>query len=398
MNATLRFARRMSGIKASAVREILKVTERPDIISFAGGLPAAELFPIEALARAHAEVFQNSGGAALQYSTTEGYRPLREWLCERLRKQGFEVDVDRLLITSGSQQGIDLTAKLLLDPGDTVLVENPTYLAALQAFSAYEAKFVAVGSDAGGMDVDEVERVLERSRPKLIYVVPDFQNPKGTTLTLERRKKLLRLAQKHGVPILEDDPYGRLRYSGEDVPSLASLDDSGLVIHLGTFSKTLAPGVRIGWAVASPEVVRQLAVAKQAADLHSSTLSQRAVAKMLESFDYDGHLAKLRSVYGARLAAMSSALERHFPVEAKCTRPQGGLFVWAQLPGGIAAEELLEDSLRQGVAFVPGASFFAKEQRRDFARLNFSNRSPETIEDGIHRIGEALKRRLKLAG
>lgn len=389
-----RFATRLGRIKASAVREILKVTEQPEVVSFAGGLPAPELFPVEALAQAHAAVFASEGPAALQYSTTEGFPPLRAWVAERLGRRGVRCDADDVLITAGSQQGIDLVAKVLLDPGDLVLVERPTYLAALQTFDSYEATFASVASDDAGIVVDDLARALRERQPKLLYLVPEFQNPSGVTLAADRRAAVLRLCAEHHVPVVEDFAYGELRYRGVAPPPLAALDDAGLCVHLGTFSKTLAPGLRIGWAVAPRALARKLAVAKQAVDLHSSTISQRAVAHLLRSFDYDGHLAGLRRTYGERCQAMLGALERHFPAGARWTRPEGGLFVWVQLPGGLAAEGVLDDALRDHVAFVPGAPFFATDVRHDFLRLNFSNRTPDVIEDGVARIGLAITRRL----
>ncbi|MFL5388581.1 MAG: PLP-dependent aminotransferase family protein, partial [Myxococcales bacterium] len=267
---------RMSLVKASAIREILKVTERPDILSFAGGLPAPESFPVEAIAQAHERVFTTEAGLALQYGTTEGFTPLRAWIAERLRGRGMACTAEDVIITSGSQQGIDLTAKILLDAGDTVIVENPSYLAALQVFSGYEARIATVGSDDEGMRTSELARVIAETRAKLIYVNPTFQNPRGTTLSLERRIELVRVAREFGVAVLEDEPYAELRYAGSALPPLAAIDREAPVIHLGTFSKTLAPGLRIAWAVAAPEAIHALTVAKQAADLHTNTLSQRA--------------------------------------------------------------------------------------------------------------------------
>lgn len=379
----------------SAVREILKVTERPDIISFAGGLPAPELFPVDALARAHADVFTREGAAAMQYSTTEGWRPLREWIAARMNGRGCKATADRVLITSGSQQGIDLVARIFLDPGDTLIVENPSYVAALQVFKSYEAEMIAVDSDDEGVRVEEVEEAIRESNPKFIYVIPDFQNPTGLSFSLERRKRLVEIACRYRVPIIEDDPYGELRYQGERLPSLASLDTEGVVIHLSTFSKTISPGMRIGWAIASEAIIQALIIAKQASDLHTSTIEQRAAARLLEDFDYDAHLANLCRVYGERCAAMQASLEAHFPTEARWTRPDGGLFLWVELPEGVSGEELLEDSLKEKVAFVPGAAFFARDARSNFIRLNFSNRQPDMIAEGIRRISNALKRRLK---
>jgi 2-aminoadipate transaminase len=378
----------------SAIREILKVTEHPEIISFAGGLPAPELFPVAAIAQAHADVFANEGAAALQYSTTEGWRPLREWIARRMQKRGIAASTDRVLITTGSQQGIDLAGKIFIERGDAVVVENPTYLAALQAFSGYEASFISIDSDDEGMRVDQLENALKHFSPKLIYIVSEFANPKGTTLPFERRQTLIELSARYRVPILEDNPYSELRYTGEQQQPLAALDRDGLVIHISTFSKTLSPGMRLGWLIASEEIFQMVVVAKQAADLHTSTIEQRAAARLLESFDYDGHAGHLCEVYGERRQAMLSAMERYFPAEARWTRPEGGLFLWVELPERLSAEELFQEAIAERVAFVPGTSFFACERKLNFMRLNFSNQEPEMIEEGIKRIASVLKRRL----
>ena len=391
---TYRFASRMSRMPVSAIREILKVTERPEIISFAGGLPAPELFPVAAIAQAHAEVFAGAGPAALQYGTTEGWRPLREWIARRMQKRGIAASADRVLITTGSQQGIDLVGKVFVERGDAVVVENPCYLAALQAFSGYETSFISIDSDDEGMRVDQLENTLRYSSPKLIYIVSEFANPKGTTLPFERRQKLVELSARYRVPILEDNPYSELRYTGESLQPLAALDRDGLVIHISTFSKTLSPGMRLGWLIASEEIFQTVVVAKQAADLHTSTIEQRAAARLLESFDYDGHVGHLCEVYGERRQAMLSAMERYFPAEARWTRPEGGLFLWVELPERLSAEELFEEAIAERVAFVPGTSFFACERKLNFMRLNFSNQKPEMIEEGIKRIANVLKRRL----
>lgn len=384
-------AGRMSRMTTSAVREILKVAERPDILSFAGGLPAPELFPVEAIARAHAEIFSTCGEAALQYSTTEGYGPLREWIRNRMVQRGLSLESDQVLITSGSQQGIDLVAKVLLDPGDTVAVENPSYLAALQAFGGYQVRFAPVPGDDQGMDVDALEEVILRQKPKLIYVVPEFNNPKGTSLARERRTKLVQLAQRHRIPILEDDPYGEIRFRGESPRPLAALDREGTVIYLSTFSKTLAPGMRIGWIAMPRSLIRPLTIAKQATDLHTSTLSQRATAHLLQTFDLDGHLARIREVYGARREAMLRALETELPEGTRWTRPEGGLFIWVRLPDGLDAQQLLPRALDQKVAFVPGSAFFAENPQREFMRLNFSNRPEPLIAEGMARLGRVVK-------
>jgi 2-aminoadipate transaminase len=394
MTAPLSFARRMARMPPSAVREILKVTEQPEVLSFAGGLPAPELFPVEAIAEAHARVLARDGRAALQYSTTEGFGPLREWVAARLARRGIRASADQVLITNGSQQGIDLVARLFLDPGDTVALENPSYLAALQTFAGCEASFLPVASDDDGMDVDELEAAVASRRPKLVYVVSEFHNPKGTTLSRARRERLVRLCQAHRVPLLEDNPYGELRFRGEEPPPLAALDDGGVTIHLGTFSKTLAPGMRLGWLVGPKDIVRTATIAKQAADLHTATLAQRAAVELLRTFDYDAHLARLRPVYGERCAAMLGALLRHLPPTARWTRPDGGLFIWAELPAGVSADEIFADAVREKVAFVPGSAFYADAPRREMMRLNYSNCPPDLIEEGIARLGRVVRQRL----
>lgn len=389
-----RFAGRMSRMPVSAIREILKVAERPEIISFAGGLPAPELFPVKEIAQAYAEVFAEQGQAALQYSTTEGWRPLREWIARRMQKRGVTATADRLLITTGSQQGIDLAGKVFIEPGDAVVVENPCYLAALQVFNGQEATLIPIESDDEGMCVDRLEEALKRVRPKLIYTVSEFSNPKGTTLSYERRCELIELSARYRVPILEDNPYSELRYTGEQISPLAAMDREGLVIHISTFSKTISPGMRLGWLLASEEIFQNIVVAKQATDLHTSTIEQRAAARLLESFDYDGHVRHLCDAYGERCRAMRSAIERYFPAEAKWTRPDGGLFLWVELPENVSAESLFDEAIAERVAFVPGTSFFACDLKPNFMRLNFSNQKPEMIEEGIMRIANVLKRRM----
>ena len=389
-----RFADRMSRMPVSAIREILKVTEHPEIISFAGGLPAPELFPVAAIAEAHAEVFAQEGPAALQYSTTEGCHPLREWIARRMQQRGIKVTADNVLITTGSQQGIDLVGKVFLDRGDAVVVENPCYLAALQSFSGHEASFISIDSDDEGMRVDQLENVLKNSRPKLIYIVSEFSNPKGTTLPFARRQKLIELSARYRVPILEDNPYSELRYAGERLQPLAAMDKEGLVIHVSTFSKTLSPGMRLGWLLAPEEIFQMVVTAKQAADLHTSTIEQWAAAHLLKTFDFDRHVRHLSAVYGERCHTMLSAMDRYFPTEARWTRPEGGLFLWVELPERISAETLFEKALSERVAFVPGTSFFACHGKLNFMRLNFSNQVPEMIEEGIKRIAGVLKRSL----
>jgi 2-aminoadipate transaminase len=381
-------ATRMASMPASAVREILKVAERPDILSFAGGLPAPDLFPVDAIAAAHAEVLAGNGPAALQYSTTEGFGPLREWIAAHLQKRGIPARADELLITSGSQQGIDLAARVFLDPGDVVFVESPTYLAAIQAFAAYQVRLVAVPSDDHGLCLDGLAELMAAHQPKLLYLVPSFQNPKGTTMPPDRRAAVVALAAEHRVAILEDDPYGELSFAGPPPRPIAAAGH-GNVLYLGTFSKTLAPGLRIGWLWGDAAVVRKATIAKQAADLHTATLAQRATSKLLESFDYAGHVAHIGATYGERCQTMLEALAQHTS-GCRWVTPTGGMFVWFQLPAGTDADALFPIAIARKVAFVPGSAFFAGEIRRDFIRLNFSNQPPLSIVEGMRRLGQVV--------
>lgn len=388
---TLSLSQRAQNAKPSLVREILKVTDHPEILSFAGGLPAPELFPVAAIAQAHAAVFEREGPVALQYSTTEGLKTLRAWVVERLRSHGVrQADVDTTLVTSGSQQGIDLAARALMDAGTTVAVEDPSYLAALQAFESYGARFVTVPSDDDGMCVEELEPLIASHNIRVIYLVSSFQNPKGTTLSLERRLRLIQIAARHNIAIIEDDPYGELRFRGAHLPTLLALDDAGVVLRLSSFSKTLAPGLRIGFANGPKEVIRAMTVAKQSCDLHTSNLSQRALVQLLEHFDYEAHLSTLRHTYGQRCEVMLAALQRGMPAGTRWTKPDGGMFVWLQLPDGIRAEDLFAEAIAEKVAFVPGSSFFANDKRYDFMRLNFSNCQPALIEEGMARLSKVV--------
>jgi 2-aminoadipate transaminase len=384
-------ARRARHAVPSAVREILKVTERPDVISFAGGLPAEELFPVAAMQAAIDETLSRDGRAALQYGPTEGFGGLRAWIAARMSRYGRAVQADDLVITSGSQQALDLVARTLLDPGDTVLVEAPTYLAAIQVFRAEEARLVTVPMDAGGIDVAALERAIKTERPKLLYLNPDHQNPSGARLALDRREKVIALCRDHKVALLEDDPYGEICFHGPRHPPLHALDESGIVIYLGTFSKTLAPGLRLGWVSAPPRFLRTLAIAKQGTDLHTGTLAQRAAATLLESFDFDAHLRRIRGVYEARARAMALALEAHLGRDAFWTPPSGGLFFWVGLRGGVSIDRLFERALALKVAFVTGAPFFAGTPLGAFMRLNFSHRPEPMILEGVRRLAAALE-------
>jgi 2-aminoadipate transaminase len=384
-------------MRASDIREILKVTAQPDVISLAGGLPAPELFPVDEYRRAFEWILETDGAQALQYGPSEGYRPLRTLLGERLTRVGMLCGADDILITNGSQQALDLIGKMLLDPGDAVLVEKPTYLGALQAFNQYQASYAVVPMDDEGMRVDEVERLLSRSdgpRIKFIYALPNFQNPTGRSMSLERRQRLVELAGAFGVPIVEDDPYGELRYEGEHLPTLKALDTSGAVIYLGTFSKILAPGFRLGWIVASEAAMEVLLHGKQPSDLHTGMAQQMATYEVAKDGFVDGHIERIKSFYKERRDVMLLAIEEHFPSDAHYTRPAGGLFVWAELPRHIDTRELLLDAVQERVAFVPGQGFHADRSGTNTMRLNFSNVPPDQLREGIRRLGVAIQRRL----
>jgi 2-aminoadipate transaminase len=401
-----RYAQRTQRLTSSTIRELLKLTQHPEVISFAGGMPAPELFPLAEFEEASREVIAETGSVALQYSATEGYTPLREMIARHTARYGIEARPEHVLITTGSQQALDLIGKLLINPGDRILVEAPTYLGALQAFNVYGADYVSVPTDDNGLRTDELEAAL-RSGPKFMYILPNFQNPAGVTLTLERRKALVRLADKYGLPIVEDDPYGQLRYEGEHLPPLLVLDretrgmrhDNGYrignVIYLSSFSKTLAPGLRLGWIVAPVEVIAKLVQLKQGADLHTSTLTQMLAFAVARGGFLDAHTHRLRDVYRERRDVMLAALAEHFPppTSVTWTQPAGGLFLWMRLPEGMDAAALLEEALRENVAFVPGHAFFpAGEAGRRFCRLNFSNARPEMIREGVARLARAYAR------
>ncbi len=400
---THRYAQRTQRMTSSAIRELLKVTEQPDMISFAGGLPAPEVFPVEEMAVAADRVLRDFGPQALQYSTTEGYRPLRDWLAQFTSTPDLTVSPDNILITSGSQQALDLLGKIFINAGDRLVVEAPTYMGALQAWNAYEAEYLAVPSDEQGMITAELVQALQVG-PKLIYSLPTFQNPTGVTLTLERRRQLVELAGRYGVPIIEDDAYGQLRFEGDHLPTLLALAGpapthspglyDGDVIYLSTFSKILVPGLRLAWVVAPLEVIRKLVQAKQGADLHSATFNQMIAYEAVRDGFLQQHLPAMRRVYRERREVMLAALAEHFPPGVHWTRPDGGLFLWVTLPEGVDAAALLPAALAAKVAFVPGAPMFPNGGGENTLRLNFSNATPEKIREGIARLGRVLHEKL----
>jgi 2-aminoadipate transaminase len=390
----------MQKMGSSVIRELLKFTEQPDIISFAGGLPAPEVFPLPEFRAACNEVLDHFGPQSLQYSTTEGYRPLREMIARHTARYSAEVTADNILITSGSQQALDFLGRLFVNRGDYIVVESPTYLGALQAWNAYGAQYIPVRADENGMIVDELEAAL-RIGPKFIYVLPNFQNPSGSTLSLERRKKLVELADKYGVPIIEDDPYGQLRYEGDHIPSVVSLDSefrgpngghySGNVIYLSTFSKLLAPGLRLAWVIAPEQVIRKLVMTKQAADLHTSSFNQYVAYEVGKGGFLDEHVKVIRSVYKERRDVMLEMMDEMFPREVTWRKPQGGMFLWGILPEEMDAAEALKIAIERKVAFVPGMAFHPNGGGKNTMRLNFSYSSPDLIREGITRLGTTLK-------
>lgn len=394
-----RYAHRMQKMGSSVIRELLKLTEQPDIISFGGGLPAPEVFPVKEFKEACNIVLDTLGAQALQYGTTEGYTPLREMIARHTGRYGIHVNANNICITSGSQQALDFMGRLFLNRGDYIVVESPTYLGALQAWNAYGAQYISVPSDENGMIVDELEKAL-RIGPKFIYILPNFQNPSGSTLALERRLKLVELADRYGVPIIEDDPYGQLRFEGEHLPSVALLDSqyrhdngsyTGNVIYLSTFSKLLAPGLRMAWVIAPEQVTKKIVMTKQAADLHTATFNQIVAHEVAKGGFLDEHVKVIRATYKERRDVMLETMDEIFPSEVRWTKPQGGMFLWGILPEWMDATELFKRAIDKKVAFVPGAAFHPNGGGKNTMRLNFSYCNPEAIREGITRLGLLLR-------
>jgi 2-aminoadipate transaminase len=393
-----RLAAGVRNIRSSAIRDLLKVTALPDMISFAGGLPAPELFPAEEISAATEQAIAESPVAVLQYGPTEGFGPLRELVSGWLGDLQVQVPPGQLLITSGSQQGLDMLGRLLIDPGSPVAVESPTYLGALQAWQTCQPHYLPLPIDADGLDVDALEQLLASgARPRFLYVVSCFQNPTGVTLAPARRQRLIELAARYELPILEDDPYGELYYEGGRTTPLAALDiamhgELRHVIYLGTLSKVLAPGMRVGWIAAPRPIYDQLVMLKQGLDLHTGSTAQAVAYYACRDGLIEGHLPRLRSVYGARRDAMLDALAKHMPAGVSWTRPAGGLFLWLTLPAGANSQELLGAAVEQKVAFVPGQAFHPDGGGANTMRLNFSHSTPAQIEVGVARLGEVLAR------
>src|SRR5579863_180019 len=391
-----KFAERTAHLRASTIREMLKVTQQPDVISFGGGLPAPELFPTKSIAGAAARVMEKRGAAALQYSVTEGIPEMRRWVAERLTRRTNRIfEADDVTIVNGSQQGLDLVGKIFLDPGDHVVLEDPSYLGAIQAFDAYQARYLTVDTDDDGMLPDSLERVLEHADPfpKFLYLVPNFQNPTGRTLSKPRRERVVRICEHFGLPIVEDDPYGELRFEGNDLQPLVAHDSTAPIIYSGTGSKIMAPGMRIAWLVIADEEIREkIVLAKQGADLHSGTFAQYVFHEYASDGNvFDGHVRRIAATYARRRDVMAEALAEFMPDGVRFTRPSGGMFLWVTVPG-VDTNELLRISAEAKVVFVPGVNFYPGRNVHDGMRLNFSNANEENIRIGVERLAHAIKR------
>lgn len=390
-------------MKSSFIRELLKVTNQPDVISFGGGFPAGELFPVERVKEACEKILTENPQKALQYSTTEGYDPLRQYLVDDYRSRGVNIGLQNIQITGGSQQALDFIGRIFVNEGDKLLVESPTYLGALQAWNAYGPVYVTVETDDDGMQVDKIEAIIKEHDPRFIYVLPNFHNPMGVSMSIERRKQLVEISHKYNLPIVEDDPYGKLIFEGEMLPSIAKLDCQfrkgvdnfeGNVIHTSTFSKILAPGLRIGWAIGPEEVIKKMVQAKQGADLQCSTFDQYIAYELVAGDWLPDHIELIKRVYKERRDAMLQAFEDFMPEGTTWTTPAGGLFLWLRLPEGCDSLELFPKAVEQRVAYVPGVPFYPIDGPRNTMRLNFSASDPEKIREGVRRISVMAKNAL----
>ena len=389
-----RYAKRMERVKPSAIRELLKLGGEPGIISFGGGYPDPEIFPIEQLAEIFSSVVREQGRQALQYAASDGLPSLREKLAGRMKRVGVQCTLDNLFMTQGGQQGLDLMARMLIDPGDVIVTERPTFLGALIAFNPCEPSYACVGMDENGMKMDELEKVLEANpKTKFIYTVPEFQNPTGVTMSLERRKKLVELADRYDVMVLEDSPYREIRYQGEHLPAIKSFDTQGRVVYLGSFSKILCPGMRLGWIVADAEVAEKMCLLKMAEDTQNSTINMYAADRFMEKYDMDAHIEKIRKIYKRKKDLMLDTIRKTFPGEVSFTDPEGGLFTWLTFPEKVDAAKLMKERTlpEAKVAYVPGATFFPVDEEANHCRVNYSCMSEEKIVEGITRLGEILK-------
>ena len=384
---TWRFSQRAAQMQSSFIREILKITQRPEIISFAGGLPSPDTFPVEQMKAAFDTVLTNRGKVALQYGPTDGFPPLREWIANSLSTAGCTIAPEQVLMTSGSQQALDLIGKVLIDEGSRVLVETPSYLGALQAFSVYRPQFASVATDDDGLVPGSIEKVAIGAR--MLYALPNFQNPTGRSLSIPRRRELVETCARHNLPLIEDDPYGALSYKGEPFPKMLNMNPGG-VIYMGSFSKVLTPGIRLGYVVAPLPLVRRLELAKQAADLHTAQLTQMVVHEVIKDGFLERHIPTIRALYANQCQAMLDAMAACFPAGVSWTKPEGGMFIWVTLPKHIDTMKLLDQAIAERVAFVPGAPFYANEAETNTLRLSFVTVAPERIREGIAILGKLI--------
>ncbi len=392
----LRFSDSVNAIKGSDTGEILKLISQPDMISFAGGFPAEESFPADEIGKAVDIVLKSNPGKALQYGPSLGHEPLRASIAARMNRiVKTKYTADNVMVTNGSQQALDILCRVFCNKGDTVIVEQPSYLGAITAFDLTGVNYIEIPGDGKGMIISELEKALATHDVKLIYIVTDFQNPTGITWTAERREALMRVVDKYEVPIIEDNPYGELRYEGEYLPSLTAFDTKGLVCSLGTFSKTFAPGMRLGWIAAQPKVIEKCDLLKQNMDLSTPPFVQYVAQAWLENFDFDGHVQKIKDLYRQRRDIMLKLMDEQFPKEVTYTRPEGGLFIWVTLPEYMNARELFKQCVAKKVAFVPGELFFASPGHANYFRLNYSYNDEAVIREGIGRIADVLKANLR---
>ncbi len=391
------FSEVLSKMKGSDLGPLLALTAQPDIISFAGGLPAPETFPLKELAEVALKVRKEDGAGAMQYGPSLGFMGLRIAIAERMNRMympmGMEkITAENVMIVTGSQQGLDITGRVFLDKDDVVLIESPSYLGAIGAFALEQPKFVEVPTDGEGMIPEELEKLLKTTdRVKFIYVIPNYQNPTGICWSLERRRKLMELATKYEIPVFEDNPYGDLRFEGEETAPLISMDPKHLVIYSGTFSKTLAPGMRLAWLVCNDEILAKMDLVKGSTDLHTPSVTQREVAIYMKDYDFEGHVQDNCRLYAHRRDVMCNSIKKYFPKDVNCTYPHGGLFLWVELPENCDSRELFEEAIKRKVAYVPGDSFFPVSGKKNYFRLNFSYNNDEIIEEGIKRLGEAIQ-------
>jgi len=388
----LNYAERMEKLKVSEVREIIKFIMQPGIISFAGGIPDGRLFPMEAVADISQKVLNECGAESLQYASSEGYIPLREQIKQRMAKYGIQSEVENILLLNGAQQGIEFSGRILLDQGDIVLCESPTYLGALNAYKTYQCDFKEVPCDEDGIIPEELEKILKTvPNIKMIYTVPDYQNPTGRQWTLERRQQFMEVVNRHHLPVVEDSPYYELRYDGESLPPLKALDTKGLVIYLGSFSKIFCPGLRMGWVCADRNILQNFILAKQSCDLQGNTFAERQVSFYLRDYDIQAHIEEVRKTYKYRRDVMQEMIESEFPKNIKNTAPKGGTFIWVELPTDVNAREVLQEAVKKNVAFIPGGSFYPESNTENAMRLSFVSMDEQEIRKGMKLLGQVLK-------